>query len=237
MPRFNTESNEYRVTFNELNVQSVPDILKTLQHLFDSVLTDVTKGMLEENLVQVTLECPDLDFPIRLPFMQMNQLISELLLTEIERVLQSNEQFVLDHCVHLNITHVSLPKGGTGKRCDYVDTERFLKDKRCIIQIQNKDDMCCARAIVTAKAKIDGHEQWNSIRQSRRIQEELALELHTKAGVPLHQCGIEDVKTFQRFLVGYQIHVISREISTESFTMYPQPRGRSTCTTMTTTMM
>jgi hypothetical protein len=211
MPRFNTESNEYRVTFNELNVQSVPDILKTLQHLFDSVLTDVTKGMLEENLVQVTLECPDLDFPIRLPFMQMNQLISELLLTEIERVLQSNKWFVLDHCVQLNIIHVSLPKGGTGKRCDYVDTERFLKDKRCIIQIQNKDDMCCARAIVTAKAKIDGHEQWNSIQRGPRIQEELALELHANAGIPLHQCGIEDVKTFQRFLVGYQIHVISRE--------------------------
>ena len=101
----------------------------------------------------------------------------------------------------------------SGKRCDYVDTERFLKDKRCIIQIQNKYDMCCARAraIVTTKAKIDGHEQWNSFRQNRRIQEEFALELHTKAGVPLHQCGIEDVKTFQRFLVGYQIHVISRE--------------------------
>jgi hypothetical protein len=82
----------------------------------------------------------------------MNQLTSELLLTEIERVLQSNKQFILDHCVQLNITHVSLPKGGTGKRCDYVDTERFVKDKRCIIQIQNKDDMCCARAIVTAKA-------------------------------------------------------------------------------------
>jgi hypothetical protein len=104
MPRFNTKSNEYRVTFNELNVQSVPDILKTLQNLFDSVLTDVTKGMQEEDLVQITLECPDLDFPIRLPFMQMNQLTSELLLTEIERVLQSNEKFVLDHCVQLNIT-------------------------------------------------------------------------------------------------------------------------------------
>ena len=178
MPRFNTESNEYRVTFNELNVQSVQDILKTLQNLFDSVLTDVTKGMQEEDLVQVTLECPDLDLP-----MQMNQLTSELLLAEIERVLQSNEQFVLDHCVQLNITHVSLPKGGTGKRCDYVDTERFLNDNRCIIQIQNKDDMCCARAIVTAKAKIDGHEQWNSIQRGRRIQEELALELHTKTGV------------------------------------------------------
>jgi hypothetical protein len=133
--------------------------------------------------------------------MQMNQRTSELLLSKIERVLQSNEQFVLDHCVQLNITHASLPKDVTGKRCDYVDTEKFLKDKRCIIQIQNKDDMCCARAIVTAKSKIDGQEQWNSIQRGRRIQEELALELHTKAGVPLHQCGIEDVKTFQRFLV------------------------------------
>jgi hypothetical protein len=44
--------------------------------------------MQEEDLVQVTHECPDLDFPIRLPFIQMNQLTSELLLTEIERVLQ-----------------------------------------------------------------------------------------------------------------------------------------------------
>jgi hypothetical protein len=40
MPRFNTESNEYRVTFNELNVQSVPDILKTPQNLFDSDVTN-----------------------------------------------------------------------------------------------------------------------------------------------------------------------------------------------------
>ena len=87
MPRFNTESNEYRVTFNELNVQNVPDILKTLQNLFDSVLADVTKGIQEEDLVQVTLECSDLDFPIRLPFMKMKQLTRELLLAEMERVL------------------------------------------------------------------------------------------------------------------------------------------------------
>jgi hypothetical protein len=132
---------------------------KTLQNLFDSVLTDVTKGMQEDDLVQVTLECTNLDFPIRLPFIQMNQLTSELLLTEIERVLQSNEQFVLDHCVQLNITHVSLPKGGTGKKCDYVDTERFLKDKLCIIQIQNKDIMCCAKAIVTDERQSDGKIQ------------------------------------------------------------------------------
>jgi hypothetical protein len=88
---------------------------------------------------------------------------------------------------------------------DAVRTRRFfwIKSMQYILYFILSYDMCCARAIVTAKAKIDGHEQWNSIRQSRRIQEELALELHIKARVPLHQCGIEDVKTFQRFLVGY----------------------------------
>ena len=54
MPRLNIESNEYRATFTELNVQSVPDILKTLHNLFDSVLTDVNKGLQEEDLVQVS---------------------------------------------------------------------------------------------------------------------------------------------------------------------------------------
>jgi hypothetical protein len=54
---------EYRVTFNELNVQSVPDILKTLQNLFDSILTDVTKGIQEEDLVQITLNVPIWIFP------------------------------------------------------------------------------------------------------------------------------------------------------------------------------
>jgi hypothetical protein len=56
----------------------------------------------------------------------------------------------------------------------------MVNDSVEMLSIQNKDDMRCARAIVTAKAKIDGHEQWNSIQRGRRIQEELALELHTK---------------------------------------------------------
>jgi hypothetical protein len=71
--------------------------------------------------------------------------------------------------------------------------------------------MCCARAIVTAKAKIHGHDQWNSIRQSRRIQEELALELHTKAGVPLHQCGLSNHLQFDRESSGnYDIRCCKR---------------------------
>ena len=85
------------------------------------------------------------------------------------------------------------------------------KKKKKIIRIQNDDDLCCARAIVTAKANIDEHEKWNSIRQGRNIQGDLAKELHGMAGVPIGQCGLEEIKLFQEVLHGYQIHVVSQE--------------------------
>jgi hypothetical protein len=53
--------------------------------------------MQEEDLVQVTLECPDLDFPIRLPFMQMNQLTSELLLTETVQMLSRYHMYLISY--------------------------------------------------------------------------------------------------------------------------------------------
>ncbi|CAC5374270.1 unnamed protein product [Mytilus coruscus] len=82
----------------------------------------------------------------------------ETLLREIERVLQSYEQFVLDDSLEIEMTHVELPVGGTRKQGKYVDLERFMKTKQCILTIRNRDDLCCARALVTAKANLDKHE-------------------------------------------------------------------------------
>ena len=71
--------------------------------------------------------------------------------------------------------------------------------------------MCCARATITAKAKLDQHEAYQRIRKGRGIQGDLAKELHEWANVPIGQCGIEEIKQFQSVLPGYQIHVVSRD--------------------------
>jgi hypothetical protein len=86
--------------------------------------------------------------------MKLSQLNAERFLSGIERVLQSYEQFVLDETLEIELNNVSLPSGGTGKRCKYVDLCNFTR-KRCFIPIQNNDELCCARAIVTAKARFD----------------------------------------------------------------------------------
>jgi diaminopimelate decarboxylase len=62
------------------------------------------------------VQCPELDFPISLPFMILSQLNAERFLSEIERVLQSYEQLVLDETLEVEMINASLPSGGIGKR-------------------------------------------------------------------------------------------------------------------------
>ncbi|XP_062579153.1 uncharacterized protein LOC134241085 [Saccostrea cucullata] len=111
----------------------------------------------------------------------------------------------------MEVIHVKLPSGKGHKKKCFVDLERELTKKKCFIRIKNKDDLCCARAIITARAKLDKDQRWNSIRQGRNIQRTLAEELHKLANVPPGQCDLEDVKAFQSVLPGYQIHVLSKD--------------------------
>ena len=68
--------------------------------------------------------------------------------------------------------------------------------KQSILTIQKKDDLCCARAIVTTEAKVDQHSNWEGIRKGRTIQTTLALQLHQEADVPQGLCGYEELNMF-----------------------------------------
>jgi hypothetical protein len=61
---------------------------------------------------------------------------AERFLSEIERVLQSYEQLVLDETLEVEMINASLPSGGIGKRYKYVDLEKTLHEKICFIQIR-----------------------------------------------------------------------------------------------------
>lgn len=144
--------------------------MSTLKKLFEAIFEVVTKGAKSTDLMGLKVQSPSLDYPIVIRFGPLPTLTADRFMSELERVLQSNKEFVIDESLIFEVTLVDTPSGGTRKRCKFVNTEKFLCDKRCIIRIQNDDDLCCGRAIVTAKAKIDRHEQWNSIRQGRGLQ-------------------------------------------------------------------
>ena len=62
------------------------------------------------------------------------------------------------------------------------DVASYLTQKRCIIQIKNEDALCCVRAIVTTRARVDRHHKWHSIRKGSHEQRLLARQLHLDVG-------------------------------------------------------
>ena len=146
--------------------------------------------------------------------MKPERLTTERILAEFQRVIQSNQEFRLNDTVDVNVIHVSMPSGGKGSKRSEINLEKHLQKKRSIVRIQNDDDLCMARALVVAKAKLDNDPQDRQIRDHRwPMQTRLAQELHRNAGVPLGPCGLEQAKQFQAYLAEYQISIVSKEYS------------------------
>ena len=61
--------------------------------------------------------------------MPREKLTLEQILAEIERVVQSNQEFRLDDSVSVNIVHVEMPRGGTGKKRREINLDKYLTNK------------------------------------------------------------------------------------------------------------
>uniref|UniRef100_A0A915IY14 Uncharacterized protein n=1 Tax=Romanomermis culicivorax TaxID=13658 RepID=A0A915IY14_ROMCU len=104
----------------------------------------------------------------------------------------------------------------------YLKHKDFLKDKHCIIQINNTDDLCFAPALVVARAYIHKKDQnavykWETIQKSDKshlLQTKIAKELMTQAGLASHEgsCSFYQWEKLQTVLLpNYQIKISSSE--------------------------
>ena len=208
--KFRMTAMDYTIRFN--NTVSDLDLIESyerVQEIFERLLNDVTAGKNEKDQVRFVLRSTQLDTPISLPFMDVVQLTPERVFSQIERVIQSNRDFRLNDTVVVDIVHVEAPQGSGRKRV-HIDIEEFLHKKRSVITIQNDDDLCLARALVTAIAKIEKDPKYKSmVKPLRRVQERKARELHELAKVPIGPCGIPEVQMFQKHLTDYEINIVS----------------------------
>ena len=211
--KFGTTGTDYTVqftdTFAHLELSQFHD---RLHGIFESILDTITRDIPEHDQVRFVLHSPQLETPISLPFMALSRLTTERVLAQIERVIQSNHEFRLNDSVKVNLVHVEMPNGGTGTKRSEINLEKHLAKKGSIIRIQNKDDLCLARALIVSIAKIENDSRYKSIVDHRcSLQTRLAHDLHQKASVPIGSCGIDEVKQFQAYLTDYQINIVSKE--------------------------
>ena len=120
-----------------------------------------------QDQVRFVLQSNRLDKPIHFPFMAADRLTTERFLAEFERVIQSSQEFRLNDTVEINLIHASMPTGGKRSKRSEVNLEKYLEKKRSIIRMRNEDDLCMARALVVAKAKLDHDPRDRQIRDHR----------------------------------------------------------------------
>ena len=138
----------------------------------------------------------------------------EALFQRLAQALNSNEQFEMDDSFQVSITQVHHAPQGTGKprrgKPGHPTMDMLTRNSKSIIRIQNRDELCCARALVVAKARVDQHPQLKSIRQGKALQRTLAWDLQREANVPLGPCSYDALTSFSQApsLAGYQILLV-----------------------------
>ena len=226
--KFNMTAKNYSVRFN--NVLDDVDLLESQKRtygIFDHLLEDVTEGMNSTDQVRFVLSSNQLQTPIALPFCSLEELTTEKVLAQVEKVVQSNEEFRLNDTVDIDIIRVEMPQGSgkSRRKRQTLNIRDYLRKKKSVITINNKDDLCLARALVVSIARIEHDPRYNQIINSRRytIQRERAFDLHEAANVPLGPCGLDKVDLFQHYLTNYQIIVVSGD-QNNAIIYPPQPR-------------
>ena len=209
--KFNMTAKNYGVHFN--NVLHDVNLLESRNRtygIFDHLIKDVTEGMNSTDQVRFVLSSNQLQTPIAIPFCPLEELTTEKVLSHVEKVVQSNEEFRLNDTVNIDIIRVEMPHGSGRTNRTILNIRDYLKKKGSVITITNKDNLCLARALVVNIARIEKDPRYNRVIDSTRpVQRERAFDLHEAANVPLGACGLREVGLFQDYLVNYQIIVVS----------------------------
>ena len=224
--KFNMTAKNYGVHFNNLldNVNLLESQNRTYD-IFDHLIKDVTEGMNPNDQVRFVLSSNQLQTPIALPFCSLEELTTEKVLSHVEKVVQSNEEFRLNDTVNIDIIRVEMPRGSGRFKRTTLNIRDHLRKKGTVITINNKDNLCLARALVVSIARIENDRRYLMIRDSsRHIQRERAFDLHEAANVPLGPCGLKEVDLFQQYLVNYQIIVVSGD-QDNAIIYPPHPRA------------
>ena len=145
-------------------------------------------------------------------FLRRGHYIDELLDT-LAGKLNSNEEFHPDRGLQIDVVLIRMPTPGSGRgRKRQVGFRPWPVDskfKRSIIKIDNQDQLCCARAIVTTRAWLHRNDpgvmpknEWDTLQRGLPRQKTRAEELHRAAGVPE---GPADSRSWHSFSVTFPL--------------------------------
>ncbi|XP_071847564.1 uncharacterized protein [Apostichopus japonicus] len=216
--RFNAEANEFVVAFKkkwaDTFVQQQSTIITAFYDIIDSFIRNNIDTFQAGDLVGMEFDHVNLHTTIFVPLMRRDQIDADRFLSNLERILQSNDAFTLDDTLCAKLIRVKETKGGQPTEAAPLTLSEWRLKKRSIVRIRNTDDdMCLARAIVAAMSHSTKHQgkktDWSNSREGRSKQTKLTEQLHLRARVPIGSCGLDAIPQFETAYSDYRIIVLT----------------------------
>lgn len=208
--RFKKYNAEGRTILVQLDSASIYTIEDTLSNMIDYVLRDTADsdyvGIEIRNTVRIQ------DRPVWLSFRRRDQVHREVVLTALNRVSQSNQNFSLTDRLQLQVDIVRPPSGRGRVKKQGRPMSQVNVLKRSILHILGREH-CLPKALIIAQLKVDGSPEYDRVRRRMsRLLEQKILDLLVAVGIPNNPSqayGINELNQFQDYLRDYKIIVYS----------------------------
>ncbi|XP_055355347.1 uncharacterized protein LOC129600792 [Paramacrobiotus metropolitanus] len=187
----------------------VSDVPETIVSILEYILFVVLNGVKDTDRVRLRIDSRHFNRPLYTSLTLRSELSVKRWMTDIQRVLNSHEEFVIDDSFQITAQHTQLPSGRCVKDVPVLLKRRLMKMQSVVI-VNGDDDLCMARALVMGKALADKNsKRFRSLRKGKREITKLAKLLILRAGLPERSFGLSDIPAFEKVLKGYRIIVVS----------------------------
>ena len=209
--KFKTETANFQVVFKNIPTEFIDSIFymsEIMHHLVRSLVKECKK----KDKIKIIINHPVLSERIELPFVFCEDLTSNMIMSKISKIAQSNKILTLDNNITFHTIVQRFFRGGGGilKRLD-----TFLCKKQSIVRIKShkENKLCALRAIIVGKAISDEDAHYDRIRDSRNsYQNDRALEIAEMLNLNTNEeIGAIELKRIEDYLIDYQIIVFNND--------------------------
>ncbi|XP_041465845.1 uncharacterized protein LOC121416344 isoform X2 [Lytechinus variegatus] len=185
---------------------TVREVLSYIASSLEELRQMLLEGTSQRDYVRLVLVSDQLNIPIAFPWSTVRDFDISAILDRIERVLNSNQDFMLKPGFTIRFHHVVNPVGGYRRKMDGLADDEACLRKRSIITVPSsiEDKTCFANAIVIARYFVNNdptYKRWsrNDRPPTAGLKKE-AAKLHELAGVPLGEVDSSQYSKFQSVL-------------------------------------
>ncbi|XP_067216278.1 uncharacterized protein [Linepithema humile] len=189
------------------------EVYTRLENAFREIHSYTIFSCVPGDYVGLSFDSPALSHgPAGISFRPANDLTPENIWNLVSLLAQSSGGLNVPQEFNIRVFRITPPAG-----CGYNALD--IVGKRSILTINNSDNLCFPRALVTAQINNERgnvrtgelHARWNAVRtRNSSSQRELAGELTKKVGIAIPEvgCGIREIEHFQQYLAAENVAII-----------------------------